>query len=359
MPKKNPPKKTIIKKKKPPKEPIKSGQMDLFSKFVKNNSNKLSNTIEIWDSIPKYFFTTKQMEKLRTPEGLAEPHTWTYKSNGTLCSVKIQPALIEQKNGNYKAYFPGVTEEIVEEALIKILSNQQYGIHNPQKAETWVRFTLRMIQKELISNGKTRSLKEIKQAIEVMSSCIITWQLLDTSHSSGAQEIWKGSILQDLLTVGKDEYLKDREAHHVARLPLFISNAINSLEYRQFNYIRLMGCKHQLTRWIYKRFINRYTYANWEKPYNFLYSDLKNSGLLQQEREADNRKKVISALKELIKQDVLMSYEVDERKKGATIIDIKYTFLASPNFTSEQKAANLRFSDNKKKGKKIGLDMDN
>ena len=150
--------------KKPPNLPIKSLQYDLFSQFVTNDKSEISNTVEVWESIPKYFFTPKQVEKLRTQDGLARTFSWQYKYNNTPYSVKIQPALIEV-DGIEKAYFPSVTEELVEEALKKILSDQRYGLHDPQNIETWVRFTLSMIQKELKARGRSRNRNQIKHAI--------------------------------------------------------------------------------------------------------------------------------------------------------------------------------------------------
>jgi len=329
--------KEIIKKN-PPQASIKSPQYDLFSQFVANEPSEVSNTVEIWESIPKYFFTPKQVEKLRTPTGHADPYEWKYSYNGSPCEVRIQPALIKQDDGRYKAFFPSVTEELVEEALKKILTNQQYGVHDVEKSETWVRFSLSMVQKELKIRGRSRSIKQIKHAIEVMSSCIIT-----LCH--GNKEVWKGAILQDLVTVDREEYLADTNAHHIARLPLFISHAIDKLEYRQFNYDRLMSCNEQLTRWIYKRIINRFRQASFMNDYHFMYSDLKASGLLQQATEGKNRVKAISALEELEKQGVLMRYEIDERKEGRKIVDIKYTLFAAGDFIREQKAANKRSSD--------------
>jgi len=329
--------------KKPPKDNEHSVQLELFSQFVSNNNNEVSNTVEMWESIPKYFFTPRQVEKLRTKTGHADPFKWEYKYNDVACSVKIQPALIEQKNGSYKAYFPGITEEFVEESLKKILTIQNHGIHDKNKTETWVRFSLSMIQRELKSRQRTRSRNEIKQAIEVMSSCIITLYKEE-------KEIWKGSIIQDLVTVGREEYLANTDSHHIGRLPLFISHSINQLEYRQFNYDRLMSCNEQLTRWLYKRLINRFKQASHITDYHFMYSDIKQaSGLLQQTREIDNRKKIISAFKELKKKGIILSYKPDERKKGRTITDVKYTIKAAPGFIQEQKAANKRASDIKEK----------
>lgn len=327
--------------KKPPEKYIKSLQLDLFSQFVTNDKSEVSNTVEVWESIPKYFLTPAQVKKLRTETGHADPYEWKYTEKGGNFSVRIQPALIKQGD-KYQAFFPGITEELVEEALKKILTIQNHGIHDANKVETWVRFTLRMVLKELSARGRDRNINQIKQAIEVMSSCVITLY-------KDKKEIWKGSILQDLVTVGREEYLADTDAQHIGRLPLFISLAINQLEYRQFNYDRLMSCDEQLTRLIYKKLINRYRHANLLNNYHFMFSDLKNSGLLQQNREIDNRKKVLSALQELKEKNIISGYETDERKESRAISDVKYTLYPSHEFITEQKAANKRNSDTKEK----------
>ncbi len=322
----------------PPKEPIKSIQLDLFGQFITNDKNEVSNTVEVWESIPKYFFTPRQVEKLRTSTGHANPYKWEYSYNGIPCMVKIQPALIEQEDGNYKAYFPSTTEEFVEEALKKILADQQYGIHDPDGVVTWVRFSLSMIQRELKTRGRSRSRNEIKQAIAVMNKCNI-------AVFKDGKEIWSGAILQDLVTVGRKEYLEDTDAQHIARLPLFISQSINQLDYRQFNYNRLMSCSEQLTRWIYKRLINRFKQASSVTDYHFMYSEIKDSGLLQQVKQSHNRQKVLSALEELKERGVLLKYESTERKEGRKIADVKYLVFPTQDFIQEQKAANKRTKD--------------
>lgn len=231
----------VITVKKPPNSPTKNIQFDLFTEVLANDKESISNTVEFWERIPKYFFTKEQGKKLRTMDGLAKPYMYHYSYENHRCSVKIQPALIEQRDGNYIAHFPGTTEELVEEVLKKIFSDQQFGSHNPREKESWVRFSLKQIQRELGKKreiiqtdgstkfvGRSRSIKEIKNAIEVMSSCIITLSIDD-------QEFWKGSILQDVITVERAEYVADPSLYYMARLPPFILNAINKLEYCQFN----------------------------------------------------------------------------------------------------------------------------
>lgn len=332
-----------VDKHQPPSLPIKSLQYDLFSQFVTNDKSDVSNTVEIWESIPKYFFTPNQVKKLRTPTGHADPYRWAYTYNNIEYEVKIQPALIEQSDDSYRAFFPSATEELVEEALKKILADQRFGTHDPGNMETWVRFSLSMIRKELKTRGRSRNLKEIKHAIEVMSSCVITLY-------KGSKEVWKGSILQDLVTVGRDEYLADTKAQHIARLPLFVSHAINQLDYRQFNYDRLMSCDEQLTRWLYKQLIHRFRQASFVNDYHFRYTNLeRDSGLLQQGRGNDNRRKVTMALDELVSREVLTDYETKIKKQGRKIVDVKYTVRPASNFVTEQKAANKRSRDQEQK----------
>lgn len=323
--------------KKPPEKYTKSVQLDLFSQFVTNTKSEVSNTVEVWESIPKYFLTPAQVKKLRTNTGHADPFEWNYTEKSNNFTVRIQPALIKHGNGKYQAFFPGVTEELVEEALKKFLTIQNHGIHDASKIETWVRFSLSMIQRELKARGRDRNRNQIKHAIEVMNKCHV-------SLFKEKKEVWSGAILQDLVTVGREEYIKNTDAHHIGRLPLFISHAINQLEYRQFNYDRLMSCDEQLARWIYKRLINRFRQANLMNNYHFMYSDLKESGLLQQARETDNRKKVISALNELVAKNVISQYLINEQKKGRKVQNTKYTIHPTNQFISEQKAANKRAS---------------
>ncbi len=331
----------MTKQKKDVKFTQQSQELSNFAAFLSNTPEDCSNTIEEWECIPKYFFTRSLVEKIRTPSGHADPYTWEFTHSDTRgrdkrCKVVIQPALILNKSDNkYLACFPSITEELIEEALKKILADQNYSFHDHQKIETWVKFTLRMIYKELKQRGCTRSLPEIKHAISVMNKCIISYYVDD-------HEIWSGAMLQDLITVGRDDYLEDTNLHHVARLPLFISNAINKQGYRQFNLEKYLGCKEQLARWIFKKLVNRYTNANPMNDYNFSYKSLLGSGLLQQSTARDNRKKVISALKELKEINIISNFIHRERKNGRKIDDVIYTVMASTEFIQEQKAANKR-----------------
>ena len=342
-------------KKTPPNEMVNSVQGDLFSQFLTNdkNNSSLSNTIEVWENVPKYFFTRSQISKLRTKDGHADPFTWEYEHEGAQFSVEIQPALIKQPNGRWKAYFPSSTEELVEEALKRIFTKQNLGIHLAKDQESWVRFSLSLIKSELAAHNKDRDRNEIKHALEVMSKTSIR-------IFREGKEQYTGSLIQDLVTVNRKDYEESGcEALHAARFPVFISMAINNLKYRQFNYKSLMLCKLPLSRWIYKKLINRFTNANVENSYHFKFSTLqRDSGLLQQTKQRNNRDKVTAALTELIEIKVIDRYEATEKKKGNAVIEVVYKLYPTSKFVSEQKASNKRAKDNETKADMLSLSVD-
>ena len=108
---------------KPPKEAMLQGrQLDLFQIFLCNTDQKkdnLSNTVELWDAVPKYNISQRQQNKLRTKDGFlpTADHDFVYK--GKNFSVKIWPALLTVEDKD-KAFYPSAREELVEDALRKL-----------------------------------------------------------------------------------------------------------------------------------------------------------------------------------------------------------------------------------------------
>lgn len=351
-------KKAPVKKKtkEPPSQPIKSIQHDLFSDFLTNKTSEVSNTVNLWERIPKYFLSPQEQKRLRTAEGLAKPYTQEYTlkgQNGELLSyrVELQPALIKQLDGEYIAFFPTKAEEIIEEVLKKIFTEQNLGIHDSKNSESWVKFSYGMINKELRKNKCSRTHQQIKHSLEIMNKCILTVY-------EDNKEIYTGAILQDYCSVDRKQYLDDTKALHIARLSVFISHAVNTLQYRQFNLGRLTACKEQLSRWLLKRLINRFHYASLITTHHFLFSTIKaESSLLRLAREIDNRIKVITALEELKKTGTIFSYEILEIKEGRKIVDVKYTVTPTHEFSREQKAANARKNMIEEKAIEKGLQI--
>lgn len=328
--------------KKPPKNIGKSFQLDIFSNFLTNENDPLkSNAIELWDSFPKYHLSKSMQTKLRGADGLAAPFDWPYEKDGIKYVTRIQPASIEDENGKFKSYFPSEIEELVEEALKRIMTEQNHGIHMSDIKETWVRFSIQELRKELISVGRAVRLPRLKQALEIMSSCI-----LSVYRDGEKDALYRGPILSELFITSRADYIKDSSNLCTARLPVFISHSIDKLKYRQFNYECYMGLKKQFSRWLFKKLVNKFTQAGIMSTYNFsLNTVTSESGHLQASVISKRKKLCEGGLDELKASNVISSWEIKNTKmKGKTIIDVIYILVAHPEFIGDQRAASKRLS---------------
>lgn len=310
-------------------------QLDLFANFVSNDPDEVTNTVEIWDSIPKFSINKNQAAKHRQANGLAEPIEFSWVSNERTFVMVLSPAMIKQPDGSFQACFPSKTEEFVEEALKKIFTEQHHGFHEVGEVRSWVYFTRRMIYQELKKRGCTRSVDEINHALEVLSKC-------NLSISRDGKEVWNGPVISDLTAIDRQQYLETPLRHSVCRLSVFISRAINELEYRQIQMDTLLSLKSDLARWLYRKMANRYTQANVGNQYQILLSTIQAESNLLNSSPAKNREKCAAAWDELDAKHVLLGWERHDKKRRKRIVDVLYKFTPSPEFSYQQKAANAR-----------------
>jgi hypothetical protein len=335
---------------KPPGKPLKSPQYDLFTTFF-GDRTELSNTIELWDAIPKYAVSPRTQNALRSPDNRLPVHEYRFvyamrradQRIESTCRVAVQPASIKTKDG-YVDFYPSTDEELVEEVIRKIFADQRCGIHDPGNTESWVRFSAQMIRKELKARGKTRNLDEIKRSIDILRKTIVSLYLDDTD-----EPVYSAPILSDVTKITRQQYLSDTSLTWFARLPALVSKSVNDLTYRQFNYGVLMSLSSQLARWLHKRLSHNYTNASFLDPYETLFSSIqRDSGLLTYTRTNDNLKALEAAFDELRASKVLHAWQrQQERRKGRKIVDIKYTLLAHSDFIKDVKAANARMKDSR------------
>ncbi len=331
---------------------LQSLQYDLFTSFF-GDATELSNTIELWDAIPKYAVSFRTQNLMRTADNRLPVHecgfVYAARRDGqrieNSCRVAIQPALIKTADG-YVDFYPSTDEELVEEVIRKIFADQQCGAHDPRNAESWVRFSLQMVRKELQTRGKTRSLDEIKRSIEILSKTHLSLFLDETDDP-----VYSAPILSDITRVTRQKYLDDTSITWIARLPALVSKSINELTYRQFNYGVLMSLSSQLARWLHKRLSRSYTNAGFLNAYEILFSSIKrDSGLLNCKRTHQNLQTLEDALEELKKSKILNAWErLEERRQGRKIIDIKYSLHAHADFIRDMKAANARLNESRSK----------
>lgn len=328
-------------------EQQKSIQFDLFTAFY-GDENKQSNTIELWDSIPKFSCSARKQVSMRDEAGRLPSleREFVYKpqgsSEGIPAKMRLAPALVKV-NGIEKDFYPSADEELIEEVLRKIFADQQHGRHYVKQNDSFVDFSLGMIARELRARGRARSLDEIKRSLDIMNGCHMTLHF----HGSTKKAAYKGAIIPEMMEVSRIEYMADPKAKWRARLPLVYSHAINSLEFRQFNYETLMSMSSQLARWLHKLMSRRYTNASLTRPYTIKYSTIKrDSGMLVHSRETENKKTVIKAIEELKAQDVVLYYK--ERDSTNDPRDPVYDLTPTGCFVGDMKAANKRQADHQK-----------
>lgn len=324
--------------------PTPSAQFDMFTAFY-GDPKKHSNTIELWDAIPKYSCSARKQIALRDKDGRLPiwEREFIYKPDNSdeqiPATMQIKPALIKV-DGTERSFLPSVNEELIEEVLRKLFADQKHGRHYADQEQSFVEFSLAMIARELRMRGHSRSLEQIKLSLMIMNEC----RLLLFFHGNNKKAAYRGAIIPEAIEVSRAEYLADPKSRWRVTLPFVYSRAINNLQFRQFNYEILMSMSSQLARWLHKLLARRYTNASLTQPYSIRYSTIKrDSALLVHSREDRNRETVRDALEELRAQDVLLFYKVS--KSAADGRDPLYELTPTGVFVAEVKAANKRQLD--------------
>lgn len=343
---------TPPRKRKPPLPPqpedFNSRQMDLFRGLLCNTEaerDSLSNVFDLWDSIPRYVVSRQQQDKWRKAGTFPMLHEVPFHYRGRKLTATIQPAAVKGRDGTIRSYFPSANEELIEDVLRKIATDQNNGYYDPKERRSGVVFTLHMVRKELERRRHGRTYSEIILSLEIMARSVI----ITTTTDGRDGEFTSNSLyLNNLFRVSKGRLAEDPEAKWFADFHPFASRALDELTYRQFNYARLMSHKSQLARWLNKVLSLKYLNASFMHPFEIRLSTItRDSGLLQgYGRLRDAVAAVDSAFEELKDcQPPLFGCPPDKKlAQGARgkIVDAVYTLHPSREFVAEVKAASKR-----------------
>lgn len=297
-------------------------QLNIFE-YLDTKDSKYSNTIELYDVLPKYDWG-KQREYKDLSNATVKRQC---QLRGTTFHVVVKPAIISKKGGNVLIY-PSAREELVEDALRKLAVNGN-GLFIDGNAG--VLFTLYELQAELKKRGHTLSLSEIKEAIEVCR-----YSSLDCTSEDGESYISSSFFPMIGLTTRSDYKNKKGIAKCYVQFNPLVTESILNLTFRQYNYQIGMEIKSPLARYIYKRMSHYWLQASKKDPYTpSLVSYLRQSPRGLSKRMSENSRAMRNSLDILISHNVIDSYEESLIKEGRKLKDIRFTIWPHEKFISQ------------------------
>ncbi len=159
---------------KPSQEAFADPKLVLFQSFVCNTESergKRSNTIELWDAVPKYCCSRKQMASLRV-NGRFLPsmqRAFRHKDRGYL--LRLYPAPILDFDAVERYYSPSAREEFVEDALRKLATKPGLSFHGETGGlpRSGVCFSLYLLRKELAARGHAITYADVKREYAVLN----------------------------------------------------------------------------------------------------------------------------------------------------------------------------------------------
>ncbi len=306
-------------------------QLTLFE-MLQPNEREFSNTVELYDFIPKYHWGKVQ----RINDKFLDSLEREFECRGAKYKVKIRPASVEDRNGIERYYYPSKREELVEDALRKFVAEGQ-GVFLDEQAG--VTFSLYQLQEELKRNGHSYSKDQIKDALLICARTNMT-----VTSENGAS-VLVSNLFETLGLQSRDDW-KDQgnKSRAFVRFNSLVTKSITSRTFRQLNYEKVMSYKNVIARQLHKRMSHNYLQASIANPYHFLLSTIiRDFGLTQYAQLRDNLRDVQIALDEMVEKKVLLSYKAEkvlENSKRAKLLDTKFVLLPDPSFVNEIIGAN-------------------
>lgn len=328
----------MSKKKLPNRSSFQNSQLELFRTFLCNPKEEdyLSNTIELWDAVPKYAVNRKMQAKIRSDGGMLEEITANFIHRGQSYQMTLIPARIKRQ-GESIDIFPSEREELIEDALRKLATKQEAGFMDKNGAG--VVFSIRSLMREMKACGHGITYPDLIECLLIMNRCTI-----QISEKDAKTSVYAAPILIEIGAISREDWEKDPKTKWYVRFGSLVADSIRDISYRQFDYRKMMAHSSQLSRWFHKRLAHLYTQASITNPYTIRLSTIRHDSCLldlSSFRRAAYKMKM--CMDELKNAKVLL--QIDEfREYGPrrTLIDILYTLTPHPEFIRQVKAANKR-----------------
>lgn len=301
-------------------------QLSLFDLF--ENEKEFSHTIELYDFMPKFVWGKVE----RVAGVFLHAIEREFECRGKRYILTVTPASIKDSKGKEKYFYPAKREEIVEDALRKIMADGQ-GIF--LDGEAGVSFTIYRLQQELKNNGHTYNRQQIKDALNVLARTS-----LELKSENGKVEFTFHPI-EAIGFSGEDE-----ETQTFVKFSPLVTKSIKDRTFRLFNYEKVMSYKTVIARQLHKRMAHHYTQASLTDPYTILLTTIvRDFGLTRYKQIKDNLREIETAIDELKSKNVIINHKIDkviERRPRTKVVDAKIVIQPHFEFINEVKRANAR-----------------
>lgn len=305
-----------------------SAEIKMFG-FCTPEERKYSNTIELYDFVPKYFWGKTE----RVNGKFLEPLVREFECRGIKYKVIVTPAKIEDKDGKFRDYYPGYREEIVEAALRKLTCEGQ-GVFLDDEAGAI--FSLTELWRELKRMGHTYSYDEIKEALLI---CVKTNIEIRTEDDKA---MLVSGIFRTLgLRTWEDWKEKGQQTKCFVQFNPLVTAGIMNGTFRRLNYEKCMTYRGVIARQLYKRMSHHYTQASIANTYEILLSTIiRDFGLTTYEHLRLNLQKVKLAIKELKETDIIIESKIEKLIDRGKLVDAKIILRPHARFAGEMIGAN-------------------
>jgi hypothetical protein len=306
-------------------------QLDLFD--VSDQNQEYSNTVELYDVMPKYFFGGVEREIGKNVEGLPILNREFYhRTKGYKLNI-LPAAIADKKSGKTIYYYPSQREELVEDVIRKLAITKKSSLFLDE--DSAARFSLYEVREELSKIGHGYSLNQIKQAIEICNNSILKITL------KGGTEIEAASPIFPFVGRETSNKIKDGKNKYIVMFHPLVTKSINEGTYRLINYEKLMKMKMPLARWLNKRISHLFSQATIDNPYQLKLSTIiQDSGMKEYSQRGDSIRQVSKALEELKKFNIISKFKIQKNLEKNKILDATFIMYVSEEFVSDVKKAN-------------------
>lgn len=301
-------------------------QMELFASAT---TEKTTNTIHLYDIAPKFTYNRRERD---VSESAFDRRAM--KVANEEYEVEVQAARIKRDGGEEVLIYPGEREECIEDSLRKLATSGNGVFLN---GEAGVRFSLYELKQDLDRHNHTYSWPQLREGLYVLRRA----GLKITNRKTG--ESWEEGFLSRLVEGGQRNHPDGRRYElWYASFHKLVTKSITDLTYRQMNYPRLMSLSGLLSRYLYKRMVSVYTFADLEKPYQpTLVQIMQESGRGLSPEMKINIKAMNRALEQLKEAGAILYAEEKKRvKDGRKVTNIHYDIYPTKKLVSEIIEAN-------------------